>query len=250
MREDESAGAPSGETAPACPQRGGVAARRGRAVALAGLLAMGLSGCTDWAGYDLDYAWGYIPALATLRGSVAYDPYELPRLPAEHTIPVASPIGDVPPRFTQAQLDSAAATLSSPFGPNPAPAVLARGEEVYRNQCYACHGPQGAGDGPVVGPGKYPFAPALNDGTANARSDGYLYGIIAVGRGLMPPYGERIAHLDRWAVVSYVRQLQRGGTTSQQPGDATPLTPTVVNPPDTITPLGVPGVVDTPQVVR
>jgi mono/diheme cytochrome c family protein len=201
--------------------------------ALAGLGVAGLSGCTDWAGYDLDYFWGNIPALATLRGSVAYDPYELPRLPAEHTIPVETPIGEVPAPFTQASLDSVAVTLSNPYAPTPDEVVLARGQKVYINQCYACHGPQGAGDGPVVGPGKYPFAPAINGPTTAARSDGYLYGIIAVGRGLMPPYGERIAHLDRWAVVSYLRVLQRQGNPLP---DGAAGVPTVVDPPETAAP--------------
>jgi hypothetical protein len=33
--------------------------------------------------------------------------------------------------------------------------------------------------------------------------------VVDVGRGMMPAYGERLTHLDRWAVVEYVRELQR-----------------------------------------
>jgi hypothetical protein len=32
--------------------------------------------------------------------------------------------------------------------------------------------------------------------------------MIRVGRGLMPEYGSRISHFDRWAVVNHVRRLQ------------------------------------------
>lgn len=177
--------------------------------ALTGALVLGsvaLSGCTDWAGYDLDYAFGYVPWLATLRGSVAYDPYEMPRLPAEGSIPVATPIGDVPPPFTQAELDAVAPTLVNPL--QPTPEVLARGAVVYQNQCWACHGANGAGEGPVVGGGRFPFAPAVNGSATAARSDGYLYAVIRVGRGLMPAYAERVTHTDRWALVAYMRQLQ------------------------------------------
>jgi mono/diheme cytochrome c family protein len=39
--------------------------------------------------------------------------------------------------------------------------------------------------------------------------------VIDVGRGLMPPYGHRMTHADRWAVVSYLRQLQ--GTSGPAP---------------------------------
>lgn len=168
-----------------------------------------LSGCTDWAGYDVDAFWGRIDMLSTMRTSVALDPYDMPRLPAEHSIPVASPMGDLPPRFAQTQLDSAAATLVSPFGAQPAAERLARGEVLYDRQCAVCHGQEGEGTGPIVGAGKYPFAPPLNGAATGGRSDGYLYGIIAVGRGLMPPYGWALSHDDRWAVVAYVRRLQQ-----------------------------------------
>jgi mono/diheme cytochrome c family protein len=196
---------------------------------------VGFGGCTDWAGYDLDYLWSAMPVLSTMRNSVTYDPYDLPRLPPENSVPFATGNGSPPPQFAQAQLDSAAATLRNPFAGGGSAAVLARGQFVYATQCVACHGPQGAGNGPVVGPGKFPFAPAINGAATAARSDGYIYGVVAVGRGLMPPYGEKITHTDRWAVVSYLRQLQgQSGAPAPVPG-----VPTVVNPPD-VTPGGQP----------
>ena len=45
-----------------------------------------------------------------------------------------------------------------------------------------------------------------------ARTDGYIFGIIRNGRGLMPPYN-RIEEPDRWDVVNYLRALQAGGST-------------------------------------
>lgn len=173
-------------------------------------MAMALGGCTDAAGYDLDYFMSRGSFVSTMRRSVSYDTYELPRLPAVNSVPVISPRGgdDLPP-FTQAALDSAAATLVNPL--QPTGEVLARGAVVYQNQCFACHGAEGAGNGPVVGPGKFPLGPSLVAGTAAGRSDGYIYAIVRVGRGLMPAYGPRISHTDRWAVTSYVRSLQSGG---------------------------------------
>jgi hypothetical protein len=38
-------------------------------------------------------------------------------------------------------------------------------------------------------------------------SDGYIYGMIRNGRGLMPSYN-RIEDMDRWDVVNYIRGLQ------------------------------------------
>jgi len=79
---------------------------------------------------------------------------------------------------------------------------------MYERHCSVCHGPQGNGDGPIIGPGKFPFAPNLHLPITVNRTDGYLYGIIAVGRGLMPAYGPRMTPAERWATVNYLRQLQ------------------------------------------
>ncbi|MGD8867185.1 MAG: hypothetical protein PVI01_06135, partial [Gemmatimonadales bacterium] len=46
--------------------------------------------------------------------------------------------------------------------------------------------------------------------TQRAREypDGYIFGMMSAGRGLMPNY-RRIPQADRWHIVNYVRQLQR-----------------------------------------
>jgi mono/diheme cytochrome c family protein len=192
--------------------------RRARTfVLVAGLLGAG--GCTDLALYDLDILLGYVPFFSYMRTSVSPAPYEMPRLPAEGSIPAVNPRGDVPPPFTQQELVQRAAVVEGLQNPlQPTAAVLARGGQLYQQHCWACHGDQGVGNGPVVGPGKFPFAPASNAAAVAQYSDGYLYGIIRVGRGLMPAYGDRMGHLDRWATVLYMRQL------GVQPGATVPAT--------------------------
>jgi len=199
-------------------------------LALAALACTLLPACTDWAGYDLDMASGKVPQLANMRRSVIPDPYAMPRLPAPGSIPSTSPMGDVPAHFASTALDSVAPTLANPYGGGAPPAaVLARGAVVFNNNCMVCHGPQGAGNGPVVQPataggktfGRFPGAPAINGAVTAARSDGYIYAVLTAGRGLMPPYGERVPHLDRWAVVEYVRTLQAAtGAAPQRIGAA------------------------------
>lgn len=204
-------------------------------LALAGLAlaALGASGCQPVNDaietipfHYIDYALGWVPWFADLRESVSYDPYELPRLPAEHTIPVAGPDQQFPPTlaldFTQADLDSIAAVISNPL--QPTPAVLARGQDIYLSQCATCHGPQGEGNGPVVGPGKFPFAPAINGVGTPARSASYVWAITAVGRGLMPPYGYKLDDAEQWAVATYVQYLQ------EQAGAAAPAAPSAAVP--------------------
>jgi len=177
-----------------------------------------LGGCTDVAGYDLDMALGKIPWIGTMRQQVKVRPYELPRLPAEGTVPAFSPRGDAPP-FTQAELETVAAAMSNPVPATPE--ALARGEAQYLRNCAVCHGPGGAGDGPVVAPGRFPFATPIGAGTPSAgHSDGYLFGVLRVGRGLMPAYGDRMSQADLWSVVHYMRRLQ-----GMDPGAALPEAP-------------------------
>ena len=52
---------------------------------------------------------------------------------------------------------------------------------------------------------------------AKARSDGYIWGMIRNGRGLMPPYN-RIEEMDRWDVVNYLRGLQGKYPVDGRPG--------------------------------
>lgn len=197
-------------------------ANLGRAAVFTAALAFSAA-CTDWAGYDLDRASGAVPAFSTMRDDVSPDPYQMPREPVPGTVPTVHPLGDVPAPYTQSQLDSIAPTLTNPL-PRSAQ-VLARGKLQYDRNCSVCHGALGDGQGTVINAQtKFPYAPALNAGPSQARSDGYLYGVIDVGRGLMPPYGNRITHLDRWAIVHYVRQLQ--GTLETQ------------NPPPAVSPVG------------
>lgn len=200
-------------------------------LALAALACALLPACTDWAGYDIDVASGKVPQLANMRRSVIPDPYAMPRLPAPHTVPSGSPMGDLPAHFSSTQLDSVAPTLRNPYAGGVTPAVLARGALVFNNNCMVCHGPQGEGNGPVARPataggktfGRFPSAPAINSALTAGKADGYIYAVIAAGRGLMPPYGERVTHGDRWAVVEYIRTLQAAaGNTPARTGSAPP----------------------------
>jgi mono/diheme cytochrome c family protein len=91
---------------------------------------------------------------------------------------------------------------------NPTPiteASLANGRKYYQINCAVCHGDKAMGDGKAV---KYGMAgmSMMNDLLKN-RPDGYIFGMMRNGRGLMPPYN-RIEEKDRWDVVNYIRALQ------------------------------------------
>ena len=82
---------------------------------------------------------------------------------------------------------------------------LGNGRKYFQINCAVCHGDRAMGDGPAS---KYGM-PGINLTTdmTKARTDGYIFGMIRNGRGLMPPYN-RIEELDRWDVVNYLRALQ------------------------------------------
>jgi mono/diheme cytochrome c family protein len=84
---------------------------------------------------------------------------------------------------------------------------LENGRKYYQINCAVCHGDRGAGDGLAVRFGMAGIN-IVSDIT-RARTDGYIFGMIRNGRGLMPTYN-RIEELDRWDVVNYLRALQSG----------------------------------------
>ncbi len=95
--------------------------------------------------------------------------------------------------------------------PNPVPVdarSLANGRRLYAVNCAVCHGDRGDADGALrqLNPA-YGFAPPINGAATAARSDGYLWGMMRNGRGLMANYN-RIPEQERWDVVNYIRGLQ------------------------------------------
>ena len=101
-----------------------------------------------------------------------------------------------------ATIDSMAA-LRNPTPPSDS--SLANGRKYFQINCAVCHGDRAMGDGPATRFGM----PGINLTTdmTKARTDGYVFGMIRNGRGLMPPYN-RIEEMDRWDVVNYLRALQ------------------------------------------
>ena len=93
---------------------------------------------------------------------------------------------------------------------NPTPvsdSSLANGHRYFQINCAVCHGDRGMGDGPATKYGMPGIGIGAGSPAANVRTDGYIFGMIRNGRGLMPSY-DRIEEMDRWDVVNYLRGLQ------------------------------------------
>lgn len=85
---------------------------------------------------------------------------------------------------------------------------LARGRERFNIYCAACHGEDGYGQGIVVRRG-FPAPPSYHDDRLRQIADGHLFDVMTRGYGAMLPFADRLTPEDRWAVVAYVRALQR-----------------------------------------
>lgn len=94
---------------------------------------------------------------------------------------------------------------------NPAPVdeqVVERGRERYRIYCQPCHDARGDGRGILFQRGNVPTA-TFHDDKIRSYPDGQVFDVITNGTGLMSGYRWPIPPADRWAIVAYVRQLQR-----------------------------------------
>ena len=86
--------------------------------------------------------------------------------------------------------------------------LLKRGQERFGIYCLVCHGAAGDGKGIT---GKYGMVgmASFHDPRIVKMADGEIFNTITYGKSTMFPYGSQISIEDRWAIVAYVRALQR-----------------------------------------
>ncbi len=97
--------------------------------------------------------------------------------------------------------------------------LLKVGQAKFNTYCSPCHSRIANGKGIV--PLKEPtWQPTnLHEDRVKAMVDGEIFSIITQGRRSMPSYRFQITEKDRWAIVSYLRALQRttSGTVADVP---------------------------------
>lgn len=86
--------------------------------------------------------------------------------------------------------------------------LLKRGQERFDIYCAPCHGRIGDGQGAISKRGMLP-PPTLHSDSLRNMSDGYLFEVMSNGKGNMPSYSYQVPVPDRWAIVQYIRALQR-----------------------------------------
>jgi hypothetical protein len=94
---------------------------------------------------------------------------------------------------------------------NPLPLtrrLLDRGEQRYQINCMPCHGPAGDGKGITSKYNMFSMA-NFHDQRLINMADGEIFNTITYGKNLMGSYGANVTVADRWAIIYYVRTLER-----------------------------------------
>lgn len=86
------------------------------------------------------------------------------------------------------------------------------GKSKYLTFCSPCHGNYGDGDSRLRG--QFPNPPTLHSKRAQEFKDGMIYHIIVNGQNSMPSYASYLNNEERWAVVNFIRVLQKAKNAS------------------------------------
>jgi len=93
---------------------------------------------------------------------------------------------------------------------NPVPRTAraaAEGAALFETFCAVCHGPHGAGDGPLVP--RIPNPPSYTSERVRTMAAGRIFHVITFGSGRMPSYASQITPGERWLIAAHVQTLQR-----------------------------------------
>jgi mono/diheme cytochrome c family protein len=98
--------------------------------------------------------------------------------------------------------------------------LMERGQQRFNITCVMCHGAAATGNGITK---QYGLATvvSLQDERIRKMADGEIFNTITNGKNTMMAYGPNVIVPDRWAIIAYLRALQRSqnATTADVPED-------------------------------
>lgn len=144
---------------------------------------------------------GWSAALQRMRRQPRYDVYEGSTFFRDGRVMQVPPTGTVPRE-----------RVLHPEAPAETPGLLALGRSRFRIFCGACHGVGGYGGSVVAANMTERRPPSLRTPVMAALPDAVLYAVIRDGFGRMPPYAAQLTDRERWAVIAWLRRLQRTST--------------------------------------
>ena len=86
--------------------------------------------------------------------------------------------------------------------------LMQRGQQRFNINCSICHGLTAAGNGVAKLYGLNTVA-TLQDERIRKMADGEIFNTITNGKNTMMSYGGNVPVADRWAIIAYLRALQR-----------------------------------------
>lgn len=84
---------------------------------------------------------------------------------------------------------------------------IALGKKKFDIYCSPCHGYFAEGDSRLRG--QFPNPPSLHSEKVRGWSDGRIFHVITEGQNVMPSYSSQLTREEKWAVILYIRTLQR-----------------------------------------
>jgi mono/diheme cytochrome c family protein len=139
------------------------------------------------------------------RSSAYFADGKLMQAPPEGAIPITRALGSSP----QLAGTDAAGTYINAIPVPVDRALLVRGQNRFETFCATCHAVDGSGDSIVAEHMDLRKPPSLISDPVRGYEVGRVFQVITVGYGLMPSYSHELPVRDRWAVVGYLRALQR-----------------------------------------
>ena len=162
-----------------------------------------------------------------------------PRMPIAGTVPIgyempqaktiATPAAALPVPQTRSQLAFSATTdyhdtgkMGNNWGTGipiqVTPDLLRRGQQRFKITCAMCHGATASGNGITKQYGLTTVV-SLQDDRIRKMADGEIFNTLTNGKNTMMAYGPNITVDDRWAIIAYLRALQRshGATAADVP---------------------------------
>ena len=144
---------------------------------------------------------GWSVALQRMKRQPRYDAYGASAFFRDGKVMQAPPAGTV-----------AREGVLRPAPPAESPELLALGRSRFRIYCGACHGVGGYGGSVVAANMVERRPPSLRTPRIAALPDAALYAVISGGVGRMPSYAAQLTERERWAVIDWLRRLQRTPT--------------------------------------
>jgi hypothetical protein len=132
------------------------------------------------------------------------------RAEIDNTFPIQSE------KYSISQIDFgfADSILKNPLEKNEK--TLFIGKHLFENFCTYCHGADGRGNGKIItdvvleeDEEGFPGPPDLTEKRTRGLSDARIYHILSAGQNLMFAYNDRLNPEKRWALVNYIRKLQK-----------------------------------------